>query len=141
MKPKDDALREMLKQHEGLSLFPYRCPAGALTIGYGHNIDENGISIQAAELILDDDIDVARRVVTGMLGKDGWKAKLSQNRVNVLVDMAFNLGAAKLPRFKNMISAMQIGNWDTAANEMLDSKWAQQVGRRAINLARMMREG
>jgi len=44
-------------------------------------------------------------------------------------------------KFEKMLAALKIGDWDTAANEMRNSRWAEQVGQRAVTLATMMREG
>ena len=44
----------LIKKHEGLSLKPYKCTAGKLTIGYGRNIEDKGISQEEAERFLDD---------------------------------------------------------------------------------------
>jgi lysozyme len=55
--------------------------------------------------------------------------------------MAFNLGSAKLCAFHRMIEALSEGDFDEAATQMLNSRWAEQVGHRAIKLAQMMRYG
>ena len=59
---------------------------------------------------------------------------LPENIQHVLVNMCFNLGHPRLSNFKKFIGAMQISDWETAAVEMMDSKWAGQVGNRAIRL-------
>jgi lysozyme len=65
---------------------------------------------------------------------------LSESRQQVLIDMAFNMGTHGLLGFQRMLSAIKEGDFDNAAEEMLDSRWASQVGDRAKRLARMMRE-
>lgn len=62
-------------------------------------------------------------------------------RQDVLCDMAYNLGLAGMLKFRKMLSAVKRGAWDMAAYEMLDSKWAKQVGKRAEELAFLMRSG
>lgn len=126
-----------VRRYEGLSKIPYKCPTGHLTIGYGHNL-ENGISAAAAEFILQEDLNKAARAV-----KDAfpWWWKLDDARQFVLVDMAFNMGIAGLKGFKKMLAAMEQGEYQTAAKEMLASKWAVQVGRRAVELAKIMQTG
>ena len=69
------------------------------------------------------------------------KEKLNEVRQFVLVDMCFNMGLGKLCTFKKMLSAMANGDYYTAANEALASKWAVQVGRRARELAEMLKTG
>lgn len=126
-----------LRRYEGFSKLPYKCPTGHLTIGYGHNL-ENGISAAAAEFILQEDLARAERAV-----KDAfpWWWKLDDARQFVLVDMAFNMGLAGLKGFKKMLAAMEQGDYQTAAKEMLASKWAAQVGRRAVELSKIMEKG
>lgn len=126
-----------IRRYEGFSKIPYKCPTGHLTIGYGHNL-EQGISAAAAEFILQEDLNKAARSV-----KDAfpWWWKLDDARQFVLVDMAFNMGIAGLNGFKKMLAAMEQGDYQTAAKEMLASKWAVQVGRRAVELSKIMQTG
>ena len=125
------------RRYEGLSVMPYQCPTGHLTIGYGHNL-ENGISKEAAQFILDEDLLAATKAVPKHFA---WWQKLDEVRQFVLVDMCFNMGISKLCTFKKMLSAMQRGNYIAAANEALNSKWAMQVGQRAKELAHMLKTG
>ena len=133
-----EKLAERLRQSEGLSFMPYQCPEGYLTIGYGHNLEANGISLEAAELLLKQDIEIAVRQVKNAFI---WWPKLDEARMSVLVDMCFNMGITKLCGFKKMLSALEAGDYKTAAKEMLNSKWAQQVGRRAVELSKIMETG
>ena len=55
--------------------------------------------------------------------------------------MVFNLGLSRFRRFRKTIAAIKAGDWEQAAREMLASLWARQVGRRAQELAEMMRRG
>ena len=126
-----------IRRYEGFSRLPYKCPTGHLTIGYGHNL-ENGISAAAAEFIMQEDLTQAERAV-----KDAfpWWWKLDDARQFVLVDMAFNMGLAGLKGFKKMLTAVEQGDYQTAAKEILASKWAGQVKRRAVELSKMMQKG
>lgn len=129
---------ERTKRYEGLSLKPYKCPAGYITIGYGHNLEANGITQEMAEELLKTDLAYARMEVGAKLP---WSAKLNDARQYVLVDMAFNMGISRLLTFKKMLAALKEGFWERAAHEALDSKWAKQVGRRAKELAEIIRTG
>ena len=135
-------VQEYVKKNEGLRLKPYLCTAGKWTIGYGHNL-ENGISEYVAEAILDEDIRTAIEDVLAIFSndKDEFQLILSSNRYTALVDMMFNLGKPRFLTFKRMIQAIKEKNWDKAANELLDSKYAAQVGQRAINNANFLRKG
>ena len=130
--------KQMIKRHEGLRLKPYRDTVGKLTIGYGRNLEDVGISLEEAELMLEHDLDraiqAAREVIPGF-------DELDEVRQAVLVDMAFNLGRAGLGGFRRCRAALALGDFERAASEMLDSLWARQVGRRAEELAEMMRSG
>lgn len=131
-------VKRLIKKHEGLSLSLYKCPAGKLTIGYGHNIEDRGISEEAAELLLEQDILIAYRQV-----KNAVKCfdSLSEARQYVLTDMCFNMGITKLMGFTKMLRALDGADYAAAAKEMLDSKWAKQVKGRAAYLAGVMASG
>lgn len=126
-----------IRRYEGFSKLPYKCPTGHLTIGYGHNL-ENGISAKVALFILQEDLSRAERAV-----KDAfpWWWKLDDARQFVLVDMAFNMGLAGLKGFKKMLAAIESGDFDKAAAEMLDSKYGRQVVHRARLNAEIMKTG
>ena len=130
-------LRDQLIKHEGLRLKPYLDTEGIPTIGVGHNLNE-GISLAVAMFMLDDDIskhthelERAHPVVK----------RLDQVRRDVLINMAFNLGVSRLSGFRKMWRAIHDEDWERAADEMMDSKWARQVGRRAAELSLQMRDG
>ena len=131
-------LIEQLKRHEGLKLKPYKCPAGKLTIGYGRNIEDNGISLYEAEEMLENDIYACDKELL----KFEWYSKIDETaRKAVLINMCFNLGLPRLLKFVNMINALSVYDYGLAAKEMLDSKWADQVGDRAVELAMQMKTG
>lgn len=133
-----DALRQQLIAHEGVRFFPYTDTAGKLTIGVGRNLTDVGISPQEANTLLDNDINGA---VAGLNRRWPWFPTLDPMRQRVLIDMAFNLGITGLAGFPKMLAAVEAGAYDEAADEMLDSTWAKQVGTRAVKLAAMMRTG
>lgn len=133
-----EKLFDQLVEHEGLELKPYKCTAGYLTIGIGRNLDDRGITEDEARLLCNNDIEIVEHelarnfpVVTG----------LDDVRCRVLLDMAFNLGIPRLSAFRKMWGALEEGNYEQAAVEMLDSRWARQVGRRATRLSQMMETG
>ena len=128
---------EYIRHYEGLRLKPYVCPAGHLTIGYGHNL-QNGITQEIAEHLLRVDLSCAQMEVGGKLP---WSSELDDVRQFVLVDMCFNMGLTKLLTFKKFLAALEKKDYPLAAKEMLNSRWAEQVGRRANELAEMMKTG
>lgn len=70
-----------------------------------------------------------------------WWRGLDEVRKAILINMCFNLGLPRLMTFRKMLKALEDRNYELAAKEMLDSKWAKQVGNRAIELSEMMRTG
>jgi lysozyme len=68
-----------------------------------------------------------------------WFEDLSDVRQRVVVNMIFNMGLTKFRGFKETIKHIAAGEYSEAAKEMLDSKWARQVGLRAVRLSQMMR--
>lgn len=138
MSIKPSKLREMLKRHEGLRLKPYLCPSGKYTIGYGRNLEDNGITLMEANIMLSEDIS---RVLQECTNAFVWFNAISIERQDVVADMAYNLGMTRLLKFKKFLSAMSAQDYVRAAQEMLDSRYAQQVPMRARELARMMVTG
>lgn len=144
---------QRLAMHEGIRLSPYRCSKGKLTIGIGRNVEDNpvtdeeqqvvgdwrhGITKQAAFYLLRNDI---RRVWAELKQKVPFWQELSDERKYALLDMAFNLGINGLLAFKKMLAAMGTGNFNQAAIECLDSRYAKDVGKRAERIAETIRTG
>lgn len=133
-----DALVKELTRDEALRLKPYRCTAGKLTIGIGRNLDDVGISATEAEFLCRNDV---ADVLAGLDREIPWWRNLDEIRQRVLVNMGFNLGVKGLLAFKNTIELVRCGKYLDAAQHMMESKWAKQVGPRAVRLATMMRDG
>jgi lysozyme len=158
----------MLIKHEGVKHKPYVDTTGHRTIGAGINLDVPMSYDERVFLILRDfdrscddgdglpagvdlsggidDVEVyfllCNRVQQAMEDLDAvlpcW-TELDTSRQNALVDMMYNLGRTRFSEFKNMIAAVKERDFDTAAEEMLDSLWARQVHGRARTLASMMK--
>lgn len=131
-------LRDQLKRDEGLKLLPYVDSVGRLTIGYGRNLSENGITQDEAGMMLTQDIE---RHNADLYRAFPIIGTLNVPRQIVLCNMCFNLGIVKLKRFVNMWAAIEDGDYVQAANEMLNSLWAKQTGVRATRLAASMASG
>lgn len=128
--------KERIKQHEGFRGKPYRCTAGKLTIGYGRNIEDNGITEAEASFLLDNDL---KRCEAECRQAFSWFDNLDDIRQGVIVEMDFNLGLKKFLSFKKMLAACEKKDYELATREMLDSLWARQVGQRAKILADLMK--
>ena len=121
----DKELLDQIKEHEGLRLFPYKCPAGKLTIGYGHNLQDNGLSKSACEYILFEDIKEAKRNLYAVFTKDFFDT-LNDNQKIALIDMMFNLGLSRFLTFKKFILAVKNKDFIKASAEIINSKAYQQ---------------
>lgn len=135
-----DTVREQLKRHEGVKRFSYLDTVGKTTVGCGRNLTDKGLSPVEIDLLLANDIfdaeDDARRLLS-----DSIFDALSDTRKTVMVNMAFNLGYARLSRFSKMLSALKVGRYTDAAQEMRESAWYTQVKARAEELACLMDSG
>lgn len=119
----------------------YDCPAGKKTIGYGRNIDPKGglgLSDNEAHYLLRNDV---KRVLYECMEHVWDFASLSKRRQVALMNMCFQLGVTAFKSFRNMLLALKIQDFETAAKEMLLSKWATQTPDRAMKLAKIIREG
>ena len=159
MKYNKDLLMEKLIAHEGLRLQVYEDSLGIATIGIGRNLEDRGITPEELEWM-----DIPNMAIVHTMGITEADAMyLAQNDVQiveeellrshpcvenldavrqlVLVDMAFNMGVPRLGKFKKMWAAIHENNFDEAAKEMLDSRWANQVKSRSTKLAHAMHTG
>lgn len=130
-------LIEQMKRHEGYRELAYTDTTGHKTIGYGFNI-EAGISEKSAEALLQSQMAELWLVCNQQF--NAWWWRLSRERQAVLLNMCFNLGMAGLLKFKKMLNAIAEGDDEAVVTEMLDSKWAHQVGKRAWELADQWRD-
>ena len=134
----NDKLIEMLKVHEGVETHAYKCSASKITIGVGRNIDpEGGIGLSEDEIdyLLQNDIN---RITTELDFEYGWFSDLNEARQDAMIDISFNLGQTRLRKFQKALTAMAQSNWNTAADEFMDSKWSKQVGNRAKELTEII---
>jgi lysozyme len=116
---------------------PYICPVGKITIGIGRNLEDNGLSPDEIEYLLQNDI---KRCV-GELERFPFWDKCNESRKAALTDLIFNLGRPRFLEFKLMIAALNAGAFDVAADELKNSLYARQLPERAEELARILREG
>lgn len=134
-----------LEADEGFELRAYPDPlthAEPWTIGCGHTGPEvhDGLvwTPEQCAQALEADI----RIAIGSLDRKlPWWRDLSFVRQEAMVNMCFNLGINRLLGFRGALGAMQRGDFAQAADEMMDSLWARQVGPRAKRLAAMMEAG
>lgn len=131
-------LKAELERDEGRRSKPYRDTEGVLTIGVGWNLEANGLPQAVIDTLFNISIGTALADAQALFPTF---ENLSEARQRVITNMAFNLGRDRLAGFVKMRAAVAERNWMAAADEMLDSKWAGQVGARATRLAELMRAG
>jgi len=152
-------LLDKLIEHEGMVLTVYQDSLGIDTIGIGRNLEDRGISKEELDHMDIPNMDViyehginendarylakndVQIVEKELLAAHPCVAELDAVRQLVLVDMAFNMGVPRLRKFKKMWAAVHEKDFPTAAKEMLDSRWANQVKSRSVKLANMMHTG
>jgi lysozyme len=127
-----------IRQNEGLKLKPYKCTENKLTIGYGRNLEDKGISLVEAEIMLNNDV---TDVYTELLQKIDYFDILPIRVQSVLIEMAYQLGVSGLLKFKQTLLHIQNKDFESASVEMLDSKWAKQTPNRAIKMSNLMKGG
>jgi len=133
-----EKLIAQLRVHEGVEHTVYNDTMGIPTIGVGRNLRDKGLSDQEIDYLLSNDIDAfAEEVATAF----PWWETLDEVRQRVMVDMAFNMGTRGLSNFKITLGHIEAGRFGEAAEEMLNSRWARQVGNRSQVLSEMMKTG
>ena len=136
-------LADQLIHHEGMECFPYTDTVGKVTIGVGRNLTDRGLTKEECRHLLVNDIEIS---VGELKMNFHWFAKLDDTRQAALVALHFNLGINRLKTFTKTLRLIEkciLGDdlWSKVAEELLDSKWAGQVGQRAQTLARMLELG
>ena len=136
-----DKLREQLKIDEGVKYEVYKDHLGYPTFGIGHLVvegdEEHGkpvgtpVSEDRVNAVFESDV---QKFVSESKKVFPNLDDLPEEAQQVIVNMCFNMGAPRLSKFKKFIAAVNDGNWSTAAVEMMDSRWATQVGKRAERL-------
>jgi len=140
----NDDLTNLIKRHEGSKKnkagrhILYQCTADKWTVGYGRNLTDRGISEDEAILMLHNDIKQAQADVKTLMPYIATFAKIYTPRYCAFVDMMLNIGITRMKQFKKMLAATEIGNWKRAAIQILDSKYAKDVGNRAKEIAYMV---
>jgi len=132
-----------IKENEGLKLKPYRCTEGKLTIGYGRNLEHNGISEnEALEMLVNDVVSIKKALASSLNFERAISfINLPDHVQNVLVEMAYQMGVNGLLKFRKTLSFVKNGQYEKASIEMLNSKWARQTPNRAKKLSNLMKGG
>lgn len=117
----------------------YRCPAGKMTIGHGHNIEDLGISDAVADMMLEEDMAAALAELDQRIS--WWRDQPREVGI-VLLDMIFNMGWGDglrgLSSFRAMLPAIRAGQYEYAARLLRRSEYASDVGDRAKENAALL---
>lgn len=134
-----ETLKAELARDEGLRFHAYKDSEGYWSIGYGRLIDGRlggGISLDEAKYLLHNDV---TRTLMELDNAFPWWRGLKEPARRALANQAFNLGLPRLTGFKNMLAALEAHDYARAAEEALDSEWADQVKGRADRIANLYR--
>ena len=134
-------LIETLKRHEGVKYYVYKDHLGYETIGVGRCLKEGvglGLTHDEVDYLLMNDIN---RCLEELDAAFPWFKDLTEIRREAMINLCFNLGLTRLRKFEKALAAMSIHNYEEAADEFLDSRWAKQVGNRAQEVTEMIRTG
>jgi len=129
-------LLNSIRKHEGFRSKCYSDTLGFDTIGYGFAIKD---------LVLDEDICniILQRKLESLIRsiefKFKWYADLPNAVKDVVIEMCYQLGVNGVSKFKKTIEHLKCEEWELAADEMLDSKWAVQTPNRAKALSDRIR--
>lgn len=150
---------------EGLKLFPYRCTVGKLSIGIGRNLDDNwftndelffigikektkediikrlyekGITREDALYLCENDVDnVIKQLKKNFFV---WYDLAPEPIQRACCNVCFNIGINRFMGFKKTISLLKEKKWEEASKEILNSKWASQVGLRSTRIANLIKQ-
>ena len=131
-------LEQKIKQEEGFCGKVYACTENKLTIGYGFNLESSEMPVEVADIWLTINLN---KLNIALLSEFWWFKGLDEGRRIVVVDMAYQMGVRGLKGFKGMIAAIIDRDYERAAYELLDSKYARQTPNRANRNAEIMRTG
>jgi lysozyme len=121
---------------EGFREKPYRCTEDYLTVGHGINLDA-GITEEESKLIV---LHRLKKLDVSLQRNLDWYKTAPSELQNVLCSMGYQLGVSGLLKFKKALAAMEAKDYETAAAELLDSRWSRQTSLRAHRLADRVRE-
>jgi lysozyme len=143
-----EIVKEDLVRHEGYVAEIYLDSENLPTFGIGHLVTEDDmeytwpvgtpVTDERILQVFHDDCDIAYSDACALVLNFAGQ---TVNAQRVLVNMSFNLGRSRLGQFKKFLAAVNEGNYQKAAEEMIDSKWYHQVGNRSKELVEMMRGG
>jgi lysozyme len=150
-------LIDQIKRHEGCVLHVYPDQFGIPTAGVGHNCEAHHLVLKIGDAITQDQadrwlVDDLAQASRDLQQKFQWTDDLDSVRRDVLVNMVFNMGISKFSGFHRTLAMVEAGNYEGGSEAMLESAWANQVGKeppnekepyggRAYELSQQMKKG
>lgn len=152
-------LGQLIEEHEGREFTVYNDTAGNPTVGVGFNLNRSDAKkvlksvgadydkiISGKQSLTNEQVAKIKEVTVNEAIKHVKRKipsfnKLSDSRQSAIVDMMFNLGVGKFSGFNKFISAVKRGDFNKAADEVLNSKAAKDLPRRYNRIAELIRKG
>ena len=129
-------LLDSIRKHEGYRAKVYKDTLGYDTIGYGFAIKDLELDEDICAIILRRKLESLIRTVNF---KYGWFKSMPDEVQNVIIEMCYQLGVSGFGKFVKTIGYLQTFQFEKAADEMLDSRWAKQTPNRAKALSDIVR--
>lgn len=151
-------LKHVIMINEGFRAKVYRDSKGIFTIGCGFNLERPGAGAKLLQYGLDKESlmqgqEITKEQAQNLMDDDIYDAysdartacplfdSLSFERKLVIIDLIYNLGKSSFVKFVKFIAAVQNQDWETAADELVDSNWYRQVKSRGVRMVSIMRTG
>ena len=125
-------LLSSIRKHEGFRSKVYKDTLDFDTIGYGFTVKNLVLDEDIANIILQRKLEALIRSIEF---KFSWYADLPNAVKDVVIEMCYQLGVTGFSKFRKTIKHLENEEWELAADEMLDSKWAVQTPNRAKALS------
>lgn len=137
---------ELIAQEEGFSAKPYKCSEGYPTVGYGQRIGPLWADLSLYEIEIPEPVAMEWlkhnvRSIADQLASRSFYCQCNGARAAILISMAYQMGVSGLLKFRKMIAAIEDNDWEEAARQALDSKWAEQTPNRARRHAEVLLTG
>jgi len=131
-------MMRLLELNEGLKLKPYVDTVGKVTIGLGRNLTDRGITRAEAFMMARTNVE---EEIQNLLLSDSYITLMDPVRQAAVIDLAYNLGISKWRQFRRTRDHLAAGEYELAAEDLMDSKWFRQVGLRGPRIVKMIVTG
>ena len=137
-----EEVKQRIKEHEGFRDTVYSDSLGFATVGYGHLVLPTDDFIKGVEYPKEDleklfelDFNEALQSANDLLEE----IEVPETIKGVICEMCFQLGKPRVMKFKKMWEGLEAGDYNKAADEMIDSAWHKQTTSRCESLAELVR--